>query len=74
MESSEPDARSPSAADIAAVFDDFAPLVLRYAWRRLGDQDSAWDVVSDTFTSAWRHWGPTARAGRDACLALRDRP
>jgi RNA polymerase sigma-70 factor, ECF subfamily len=39
-----------------AAFDRYAPAVLRYAERRLGSRDSAWDVVSDTFTAAWRHW------------------
>lgn len=39
-----------------AVFDRYAPAVLRYAERRLGSRDAAWDVVSETFTSAWRHW------------------
>ena len=39
-----------------AAFDRYAPAILRYARRRLAGQDAAWDVVSDTFTSAWRHW------------------
>ena len=38
------------------VFDSYAPSVLRFARRRLDDGDAAWDVVTDTFTSAWRHW------------------
>ncbi|MDX6219687.1 MAG: polymerase sigma-70 factor, subfamily [Frankiales bacterium] len=29
--------------------------VLRFARRRLTDEDAAWDVVSDTFLTAWRH-------------------
>jgi RNA polymerase sigma factor (sigma-70 family) len=44
------------AAEFAAVFDQCAPLVLRFAWRRLGEENAAWDVVSDTFTTAWRNW------------------
>ena len=39
-----------------AAFDRHAPAILRYAQRRLDGQDAAWDVVTDTFTSAWRHW------------------
>jgi RNA polymerase sigma-70 factor (ECF subfamily) len=39
-----------------AAFDRYAPAILRYAQRRLAGQDAAWDVVTDTFTSAWRHW------------------
>jgi RNA polymerase sigma-70 factor (ECF subfamily) len=39
-----------------ADFNRYAPAVLRYAQRRLAGQDAAWDVVTDTFTSAWRHW------------------
>lgn len=50
------DDREGGAAEFAAAFDQCAPLVLRFAWRRLGDQSAAWDVVSDTFTSAWRNW------------------
>jgi RNA polymerase sigma-70 factor, ECF subfamily len=38
------------------VFDRYAPAILRYAQRRLDGRDAAQDVVSDTFTSAWRHW------------------
>ncbi len=40
----------------AEAFDRHAPAILRYAQRRLGTRDAAWDVVSDTFTAAWRHW------------------
>jgi RNA polymerase sigma-70 factor, ECF subfamily len=40
-----------------AAFDMYAPLVLRFSQRRLDDQDAAWDVVTDAFTTAWRHWG-----------------
>jgi RNA polymerase sigma-70 factor (ECF subfamily) len=40
----------------AAAFDTYAPLVLRFGQRRLDDLDAAWDVVTDTFTTAWRHW------------------
>lgn len=40
----------------AEAFDRHAPAILRYAQRRLSTQDAAWDVVSDTFTAAWRHW------------------
>jgi RNA polymerase sigma factor (sigma-70 family) len=40
----------------SAAFDQHAPAILRYARRRLDGQDAAWDIVSDTFTAAWRHW------------------
>jgi DNA-directed RNA polymerase specialized sigma24 family protein len=50
------DARD-SEDGFAEVFDRYAPVILRYARRRLDSQDAAQDVVSDTFTSAWRHWG-----------------
>lgn len=47
----------PDADDgFSAAFDQHAPAILRYARRRLEGQDAAWDVVTDTFTSAWRHW------------------
>ena len=38
------------------VFDRYAPSILRYAQRRLDSREAAQDVVSDTFTAAWRHW------------------
>ena len=38
------------------VFDRHAPAILRYAQRRLDSREAAQDVVSDTFTTAWRHW------------------
>ena len=38
------------------AFDRHAPAILRYAQRRLDSQEAAQDVVSDTFTAAWRHW------------------
>ena len=38
------------------IFDRHAPVILRYAQRRLDNRDAAQDVVSDTFTCAWRHW------------------
>jgi RNA polymerase sigma-70 factor (ECF subfamily) len=38
------------------AFDRCAPSVLRFARRRLGNPDAAWDVVNETFTTAWRHW------------------
>ncbi len=48
---------SPDPGDgYAEAFDRYAPVILRYAQRRLGGQDGAWDVVTDTFTAAWRHW------------------
>jgi RNA polymerase sigma-70 factor, ECF subfamily len=40
----------------SAAFDAHAEQVLRFSRRRLGDQDAAWDVVTETFTTAWRHW------------------
>jgi RNA polymerase sigma-70 factor, ECF subfamily len=45
------------------VFDSYAPSVLRFARRRLDDGDAAWDVVTDTFTTAWRHWDRRPAAG-----------
>jgi RNA polymerase sigma-70 factor, ECF subfamily len=48
-------ARDPEDA-FREVFDRYAPAILRYAQRRLDSRDAAQDVVSDTFTSAWRHW------------------
>jgi RNA polymerase sigma-70 factor, ECF subfamily len=38
------------------AFDRYAPAIFRYAQRRLGNQEAAQDVVSDTFTAAWRNW------------------
>jgi RNA polymerase sigma factor (sigma-70 family) len=38
------------------IFDRYAPVILRYAQRRLDSREAAQDVVSDTFTAAWRHW------------------
>ena len=38
------------------VFDRHAPAILRFAQRRLDCREAAQDVVSDTFTAAWRHW------------------
>ena len=35
-----------------AAFDFYAPAILRYAQSRLDGQEAAWDVVTDTFTSA----------------------
>ena len=43
-------------AGFTEAFDCYAPDILRFARRRTGSRDSAWDVVSDTFTIAWRHW------------------
>ena len=41
----------------SVVFSSYSADVLRFARRRLGSgDDAAWDVVSDTFTSAWRNW------------------
>jgi RNA polymerase sigma-70 factor (ECF subfamily) len=37
------------------VFGRHAEAVLRFARRRLDDEAAAWDVVSDTFLTAWRH-------------------
>jgi RNA polymerase sigma-70 factor, ECF subfamily len=45
------------------IFDSYAPSVLRFARRRLDDGDAAWDVVNDTFTTAWRHWDRRPAAG-----------
>ena len=64
----------------SAVFSSHSADVLRFARRRLGGDDAAWDVVSDTFTSAWRNWN--RRPADDALLpwlyaiaanAIRDR-
>jgi len=38
------------------VFDRHAPAILRFAQRRLDCREAAQDVVSETFTAAWRHW------------------
>ncbi|ADP79538.1 FxSxx-COOH system tetratricopeptide repeat protein [Pseudofrankia inefficax] len=38
-----------------ALFGEHRGAVLRFAQRRLGS-DAAWDVVSETFLAAWRHW------------------
>lgn len=37
---------------VAALFEAFAPLILRFAQRRVGA--AAWDVVDETFLVAWR--------------------
>jgi len=51
----EPDSPG-DAGEFSRVFYAFAPAVLRFARRRLADPDAAWDVVTDAFTTAWRHW------------------
>ncbi len=51
-----PDSDERAEAFFAVAFDEHAPAILRYARRRLNGEDAAWDVVSDTFTAAWRHW------------------
>ncbi|WP_018634879.1 RNA polymerase sigma factor [Parafrankia elaeagni] len=38
-----------------ALFREHHGAVLRFAQRRLGDDEAAWDVVSETFLAAWRH-------------------
>src|SRR5258708_39560996 len=55
MERPEPDDPR-RVSDFAEAFDRGAPMVLRFALRRLGNEDWAWDVVSDTFMVAWRRW------------------
>jgi RNA polymerase sigma factor (sigma-70 family) len=50
------DVPDPSSGSFADAFDRYAPDILRYARRRTDSPDSAWDIVSDTFTAAWRHW------------------
>lgn len=45
-----------SEGGFTEAFDRWAPWVLRFARRRLPDHDAAWDVVNETFTTAWRHW------------------
>jgi RNA polymerase sigma-70 factor (ECF subfamily) len=47
---------SEAEAVFSEAFDRCAPAVLRFARRRLEDRDAAWDVVNETFTTAWRHW------------------
>ena len=47
---------TPDDDGFAGAFDSYAPLVLRFGRRRLEDRDAAWDVVNETFTTAWRHW------------------
>ncbi|WP_241842376.1 sigma factor [Pseudofrankia sp. BMG5.36] len=39
-----------------ALFREHRGAVLRFAQRRLGSDEAAWDVVSETFLAAWRHW------------------
>ncbi len=39
-----------------ALFQAHHLAVLRYARRRLGEDDAAWDVVSETFLVVWRSW------------------
>jgi RNA polymerase sigma factor (sigma-70 family) len=50
-----------SGDDFSKVFDCYAPAILRYACRRVPGEAAAWDVVSDTFTAAWRHWNRRPR-------------
>jgi RNA polymerase sigma-70 factor, ECF subfamily len=38
------------------AFSRYGDGVLRFARRRMDSDDAAWDVVSDTFTAAWRNW------------------
>lgn len=48
---------SPDPDDgFSVAFDQYAPAILRYARRSLPGHDAAWDVVTDSFTTAWRHW------------------
>jgi len=47
---------SEAEGTFSEAFDRCAPSVLRFAQRRLEDRDAAWDVVNETFTTAWRHW------------------
>jgi RNA polymerase sigma-70 factor, ECF subfamily len=57
------DTPGPDPDGFPEAFDRYAPAILRYAQRRLSGAEAAWDVVSDTFTTAWRHWDrrpPTA--------------
>ncbi|KPM50480.1 RNA polymerase [Frankia sp. R43] len=39
-----------------ALFREHCGAVLRFAQRRLESDEAAWDVVSETFLAAWRHW------------------
>ncbi|SNQ49629.1 putative RNA polymerase ECF-subfamily sigma factor [Frankia canadensis] len=39
-----------------AMFQNHHLAVLRFARRRLGEDDAAWDVVSETFLVVWRSW------------------
>lgn len=44
------------AGDVAAFSELYAlhaPIVMRYAWSRLGDRSQAEDVLQETFTTAW---------------------
>jgi RNA polymerase sigma-70 factor, ECF subfamily len=50
------DTPGPDPDGFPEAFDRYAPAILRYAQRRLSGAEAAWDVVSDTFTTAWRHW------------------
>jgi RNA polymerase sigma-70 factor, ECF subfamily len=50
----------------SAAFSSYCAEVLRFGRRRVDSEDAAWDVVSDTFTAAWRNWN--RRPGDDALL------
>ncbi|WP_232304182.1 sigma factor [Pseudofrankia sp. DC12] len=39
---------------------------MRFAQRRLGSDEAAWDVVSETFLAAWRHWQRRPAASEEA--------
>jgi RNA polymerase sigma-70 factor (ECF subfamily) len=45
-----------AAKSFEAVFQQHHLAVLRFARRRLGEDDAAWDVVSETFLVVWRSW------------------
>jgi len=44
-----------AGARFEEMFERHAAAVLRFARRRILDDEAAWDVVSETFLTAWRH-------------------
>lgn len=41
----------------ARLYERYAPVVMRYAWSRLGDRSQAEEVLQDTFLTAWSKIG-----------------
>lgn len=51
-------------AVLAKLFNEHAAAILRFAQRRLSGNDAAWDVVAETFRTAWQRsrMAPTSSA------------